>query len=160
MIKRHIEAELHKLLKEYPVVMLLGPRQAEKTTLARNALNSYEYCNLEHPEVRQFAIDDPKAFLAQFKSNIILDEIQRVPALLSYIQVIVDEKQCNGQYVLTGSHQLSSSTYNTNMLKGLKKIRKLSPRITQSYLIYSGMPLTFSENTRALKYDQVALMFR
>jgi len=76
MIKRHIETELRKLLKEYPVVTLLGPRQAGKTTLARGALDTYAYANLENPETRQFAIDDPKAFLAQFKANVILDEIQ------------------------------------------------------------------------------------
>lgn len=96
MIKRQIETELHQLLTEYPVVTLLGPRQAGKTTLARHALKNYDYANLEHPETRQYAIDDPKAFLAQFKGKVILDEIQRVPELLNYIQVVVDEKNSNG----------------------------------------------------------------
>ncbi|MEJ2419714.1 MAG: AAA family ATPase, partial [Exilibacterium sp.] len=71
MIKRHIADELTHLLGEYPVVTLLGPRQAGKTTLARELINSrpktlepYDYSNLETPEIRQFAIDDPKAFLA------------------------------------------------------------------------------------------------
>lgn len=127
MIARQLETELHKLLKEYPVVTLLGPRQAGKTTLARNSLNTYSYCNLEHPETRQFAIDDPKAFLAQFKTNVILDEIQRVPELLSYIQVIVDENQRNGQYVLTGSHQLSLREAITQSLAGRTSILNLLP---------------------------------
>jgi hypothetical protein len=65
MIKRHITAELMSLLAEYPVITILGPRQAGKTTLAKAALPDYEYHNLEHPETRQLAMDDPKAFLAR-----------------------------------------------------------------------------------------------
>lgn len=107
MIKRAIEPELHHLLREYPIVTLLGPRQAGKTTLARQALPDYDYVNLEQPEIRQFAEEDPKAFLAQFTGNVILDEIQRQPELLSYLQVSVDADPRNGRFVLTGSHQLA-----------------------------------------------------
>src|SRR5210317_260066 len=107
MISRHIEPELRQLLAEYPVVTILGARQSGKTTLAKELLPDWDYCNLEAPETRQLAEEDPKAFLAQFRDPVILDEIQRVPALLSYIQVIVDENQQNGQFVLTGSHQLA-----------------------------------------------------
>ncbi len=107
MIKRAIEPELHRLLREYPIVTLLGPRQAGKTTLARQALPDYDYVNLEQPEIRQFAEQDPKAFLAQFTENVILDEIQRQPELLSYLQVSVDADPRNGRFVLTGSHQLA-----------------------------------------------------
>ena len=127
MIKRHIETELRKLLKEYPVVTLLGPRQAGKTTLARGALGTYDYANLENPETRQFAMDDPKGFLAQFKTNVILDEIQRVPELLSYIQVIVDDNKSNGQFVLTGSHQLALREAITQSLAGRTSILNLLP---------------------------------
>ena len=83
VIQRNIESELRQLLGEYPVVTVLGPRQAGKTTLVRYVLDDYEYCNLESPETRQFAVDDPKAFLSRFRGNVILDEIQRVPELLS-----------------------------------------------------------------------------
>jgi predicted AAA+ superfamily ATPase len=142
MIKRQIETELHKLLREYPVVTLLGPRQAGKTTLARNALSTYEYINLEHPETRQFAQDDPRAFLAQFSGNVILDEIQRVPDLLSYIQVAVDENQRNGQFVLTGSHQLTLRQAITQSLAGRTGILNLYP-FSISELADSG--ITFSQ---------------
>ena len=70
MFHRHITKELHQLLAEYPVVTILGPRQAGKTTLAKGALSDYDYANLEIPEVRQFALDDPKAFLKQFQHMI------------------------------------------------------------------------------------------
>lgn len=142
MINRQIETELHKLLEEYPVVTLLGPRQAGKTTLARNALSDYDYSNLEHPETRQFAQDDPRAFLAQFSGNVILDEIQRVPDLLSYIQVAVDENQRNGQFVLTGSHQLTLRQAITQSLAGRTAILNLLP-FSISELTDSG--ITFSQ---------------
>lgn len=127
MIKRQITTELNRLLTEYPVVTILGPRQAGKTTLARGVLKKYKYYNLEIPETRQIASDDPKAFLSQFDGNVILDEIQRVPELLSYIQPIVDEKRRNGQFVLTGSHQLSLRDAVNQSLAGRTAILNLYP---------------------------------
>ena len=127
MIVRHISDELLHLLGEYPVVTLLGPRQAGKTTLAREVLASYEYVNLELPVDRQLASDDPRAFLAQFQGNVILDEIQRVPDLLSYIQVEVDQRQCNGQFVITGSHQMALRQAITQSLAGRTAILNLYP---------------------------------
>jgi len=106
MINRDIKAELERLTREYPVVTILGPRQAGKTTLARMFSETYEYSNLEVPETRGLAKEDPKAYLAQFSGNVIIDEVQRVPELLSYIQGIVDEEAVNGRFLLTGSHQL------------------------------------------------------
>jgi len=76
MINRTILKELKILLKEYPVVTILGPRQAGKTTLAKEFLKSYAYSNLELPENRHLASNDPKAYLGQFKHNVIIDEIQ------------------------------------------------------------------------------------
>jgi len=127
MMSRQIEAELLLLLTEYPVITILGARQSGKTTLARQLLSHWDYCNLESPETRQLAEDDPKAFLAQFKDPVILDEIQRVPALLSYIQVAVDERKKNGLFVLTGSHQLILREAITQSLAGRTGILNLYP---------------------------------
>jgi len=127
MIKRDITKELITQLKEYPVVTVLGPRQAGKTTLVQEVLADYEYVNLENPEVRQFAIDDPKAFLKQYKDKVIFDEVQRTPHLLSYIQVIVDESKTNGQFILTGSHQLELKAAITQSLAGRTGILSLLP---------------------------------
>lgn len=127
MIARALAVELIKLVTEYPVVTILGPRQAGKTTLARMTLPSYQYFNMESPEVRSFANQDPKAFLAQIKGPVILDEIQRVPELLSYIQVLVDEKKSNGLFVLTGSHQLQLKESITQSLAGRTAILQLLP---------------------------------
>jgi len=127
MIKRDITKELFSQLKEYPVITVLGPRQAGKTTLVRELLADYDYVNLESPETRQFAIDDPKAFLKQYKNKVIFDEVQRTPHLLSYLQVIVDESKQNGQFVLTGSHQLELKAAITQSLAGRTGILNLLP---------------------------------
>lgn len=91
-------------LSHYPIITILGPRQAGKTTLAK-ALDGRPYANLESPETRQFASEDPKGFLAGFPHGAVLDEIQRVPELLSWLQVDVDQRQQTGRWILTGSHQ-------------------------------------------------------
>ena len=127
MFQRHLSPELHRLLSEYPVVTLLGARQVGKTTLARRCLADWHYCNLEDPQQRRLAVDDPRALLASFTGPTIIDEIQRVPELLSYIQVTVDEQCQNGQFVLTGSHQLRLSEAIGQSLAGRTAILQLYP---------------------------------
>ena len=105
LIQRHIAAELAATAAEFPVVTISGPRQAGKTTLARTHFPDYAYANLESPDIRALALSDPHAFFTQFPAPLIIDEIQRVPELLSYIQVRVDEARQRGQFILTGSHQ-------------------------------------------------------
>ena len=127
MIPRLIASELLTLTTEYPVVTILGPRQAGKTTLAKHTLEGYDYSNLESPETREFARNDPKGFLAQFKGRSIIDEIQHVPDLLSYIQVLVDESPGNGRFILTGAHQLEVRQAITQSLAGRTAILHLLP---------------------------------
>ncbi len=127
MIRRQITHELMTQLGEYPIVTVLGPRQAGKTTLVRMTLPDYEYVNLETPDVRQFAQDDPRAFLKRYSNKVILDEIQRTPDLLSYLQELVDNDKTNGQFVLTGSHQLQLREAITQSLAGRTGILHLLP---------------------------------
>ena len=127
MSKRCIARELRTLTREYPVVTVLGPRQAGKTTLVKSVLKGYAYSNLEAPDVRELAFHDPRAYLAQFSGSVILDEIQRVPELLSYIQAIVDEEPRKGRFVLTGSHQLRLREAVTQSLAGRTSILTLYP---------------------------------
>ena len=127
MIKRQISKELLSVAAEYPVVTLLGPRQAGKTTLAKSTFKDHTYCNLEKPDIRQLAIEDPNAFFKRFSGKLIIDEIQRVPQLLSYIQVMVDEAEVKGQFILTGSHQLSLHQSISQSLAGRTAILKLLP---------------------------------
>lgn len=79
MIPRLLQNELLVQLKEYPIVTVLGPRQAGKTTLVRSALPDYTYVSLEDPDERRLAIDDPRAFLRRYPSHVIFDEVQRAP---------------------------------------------------------------------------------
>lgn len=127
MIPRILANELFLQLNEYPVVTVLGPRQAGKTTMVRDALNQYDYVNLESPDVLGFATDDPKAFLRQHNNKVIFDEIQRAPHLISYIQVAVDETGHSGQFVLTGSHQLELRAAVSQSLAGRTGILHLLP---------------------------------
>lgn len=127
MIQRKLKTELLTLLGEYPIVTVVGPRQAGKTTLVRSTLTDFAYVSLENPEIRQLAIDDPKAFLKRYPSPVIFDEIQRVPTLLSYLQGIVDENKDNGQFVLTGSHQLQLREAVSQSLAGRTGVLQLLP---------------------------------
>jgi predicted AAA+ superfamily ATPase len=103
MIKRHLEAKLIQAANSYRVLSVTGPRQSGKTTLVRQVFKDARYVSLENPQEQEFALTDPRGFLAQFTDRVILDEVQRAPKLFSYIQGIVDERQKKGQFILTGS---------------------------------------------------------
>lgn len=105
MITRAISEELVRSAAEYPVVTILGPRQSGKTTLARMTFPDKPYFSLEDPDVRMAAETDPRGFLGQIENGGILDEVQRLPALLSYVQGLVDQDRRRGRFILTGSHQ-------------------------------------------------------
>ena len=127
MIQRTIQVQLKKLAAMYPVVTITGPRQSGKTTLAKTTFPDYRYVSLENFDVRQMAEADPKGFLKSYAAPVILDEIQRVPALLSYIQTIVDENKSSGQYILTGSHQPQLGQGVSQSLAGRTGILQLLP---------------------------------
>ena len=127
MIKREITSRLVDLFKQYPFVTVTGPRQSGKTTLCRTVFPDLEYVNLEAPDQREFAESDPRAFLARLDGGAILDEIQRVPSLLSYLQVIADEKGRNSLFVLTGSEQFRLSDAIGQSLAGRTALLRLLP---------------------------------
>ena len=104
MIQREVTNELFSAAGEYPVVTIFGPRQSGKTTLVQMAFPDKSYVSLENPDVRIAAETDPRGFLSGYEQGAILDEIQRVPTLLSYLQEIVDKRSQPGLFILTGSH--------------------------------------------------------
>jgi len=105
MVPRAAEPTLKRLAGYYPVVALTGPRQSGKTTLARAAFEDKPYASLEDPDIRDFAVADPRGFLAQYPEGAVLDEAQNCPDLFSYLQTRVDHDARPGQFVLTGSQQ-------------------------------------------------------
>ena len=104
-IHRMAQTALMCLAACFPVVVITGPLQSGKTTLARNSFPTKPYVSLENPAEREFAVEDPIGFLGRFPDGAVVDEVQRVPELLSWIKGIVDERSVMGQFVLTGSQQ-------------------------------------------------------
>jgi len=127
MIQREIEPTLRKLVETYPVVTVTGPRQSGKTTLCRATFPNLAYFNLEQPNVREFAADDPLGFLRGCAGGAVIDEIQRVPELVSYIQAKVDEDPTPGSFVLTGSQQFRVVESISQSLAGRTALLRLLP---------------------------------
>jgi predicted AAA+ superfamily ATPase len=127
LVKRNATGALKKLAKEYPVVAITGPRQSGKTTLVRQVFATKPYASLEDPDQREFAGQDPRGFLAQFPKGAVLDEVQRCPALLSYLQRVVDEARTPGMYILTGSQQFGLLSGVTQSLAGRVALLPLLP---------------------------------
>ena len=127
MIEREIAPHLRRLFEQYPFVTVTGPRQSGKTTLCRAAFPDLAYANLEAPDQRQFAESDPRGFLAQLGEGSIIDEIQHVPDLLSYLQVLADERRGNSLFVLTGSEQFQLSSAISQSLAGRTALLRLLP---------------------------------
>ena len=109
MIKRDIASRLVTLFQQYAFVPITGRRHSGKTTLCRVAFPDLEYVNLEAPDQREFAESDPWGFRLQLNEGTVLDEIQRVLALPSHLQVLADEQGRNSLFVLTGVRACSSS---------------------------------------------------
>jgi predicted AAA+ superfamily ATPase len=107
MIKREIGTILLEMAKKMPIISITGPRQSGKTTLARQCYPDHDYVNLESPETRLVASEDPKAFLNNHRKGLIIDEAQRLPELFSYLQVISDENGKAGEFIITGSQNFS-----------------------------------------------------
>ena len=127
MIKRLISTELMASAGEYPVVTVFGPRQSGKTTLVRMTFADKQYYSLENPDIRLIAEEDPRGFLSGLPDGAILDEIQCLPLLLSYIQGIVDEAGKPGMFILTGSHQPELHQSVSQSLAGRTAVLRLLP---------------------------------
>ncbi len=118
MIPRQAHPTLLRLAQGFPIVAITGPRQSGKTTLARATFPHKTYVSLENPEEREFADQDPKRFLDRFPDGAIFDEVQRCPALLSWLQGHVDKRQRMGDFILTGSQQFHLFSGITQSLAG------------------------------------------
>jgi hypothetical protein len=127
MIPRDAEPTLHTLLRGFPIVTLAGPRQSGKKTLARAVLADRPYRSLEDPDVRHLAQEDPRGFLGDLGEGAVLDEVQRAPDLLSYLQTQVDRDGRMGRFLLTGSQQFGLLSGVTQSLAGRSAFVELLP---------------------------------
>ncbi len=127
MIVRTMQEELRRAAGILPVVTVTGPRQSGKTTLCRQTFPDLPYTNLEQPDVRRFAADDPRGFLDAYPDGAVIDEIQKLPELLSFIQIRVDESGRNGEFVLTGSQNFGLLTSISQSLAGRTAVLHLLP---------------------------------
>ena len=127
MIPREITPVLVALFRQYPFVTVTGPRQSGKTTLCRAAFPGLPHVDLDAPDERAFAESDPRGFLARFPEGAILDEIQRVPDLPSYLKVLADEDGGAGLFILVGSEQFRLSETIGQSLAGRTALLRLLP---------------------------------
>lgn len=126
MIKRDLQKKLVQLSGKFPIVSVTGPRQSGKTTLIKSSFPEYEYHTLEDPDIRILAENDPRSFLSSSK-RMILDEIQRLPQLFSYIQSITDESGQEGQFIISGSQSFLLNERIPQSLSGRVAILHLLP---------------------------------
>lgn len=157
MIERAITPHLREMARCFPVVTIMGPRQSGKTTLAKQVFPDHAYVNLEDPAAFRIAASDPKAFFELYKPPVIIDEVQRVPELLSSVQILADSTERQGMFILTGSHQPALHAKISQSLAGRTGILKLLPlsirelsnaeiRLERDEYLFNGfMPRLYNE---------------
>ena len=140
MIQRTLERKLKELAGYYPVVIVTGPRQSGKTTLCRMAWPKRRYVSLEPLDIRDFALNDPRGFLAEYSHDVIIDEIQHAPVLLNYLQSDIDDRPDPGRYILTGSQHFSLSQSASQSLAGRCGILALLPPSLEELRQFPDVP--------------------
>lgn len=127
MIARALAEKTLLLATQFPVVNITGPRQSGKTTLVRQLFADYQYVNLEHPDQRHAAREAPMELLSHSGKGLIIDEAQHVPELFSHLQLVVDERNQSGEFILTGSQQYLLMVRVAQSLAGRVAVLNLLP---------------------------------
>ncbi len=155
MIDRDLAPKLAAAAQKWPAVTLTGPRQSGKSTLCRAVFPSHAYVSLEDPDSRSFANEDPRAFLGQFPEGAIVDEVQRVPDILSYLQGIIDANPEPGRWTLTGSQNLSLLATVSQSLAGRAAIYHLLPLAYDEVSRFPKHPTTLDETLVTGGYPRI-----
>lgn len=155
VIPRDIAPLLRKAARNFPAVTLTGPRQSGKTTLCRALFPKLPYVSLEALDIRSFAIEDPRAFLAQFPKGAVIDEAQQAPDLPSYLQGIIDDDPKPGRWILTGSQNLSLLESVSQSLAGRSAVLNLLPLARSEVTRFKKHPRTLDETLLAGGYPRI-----
>ena len=155
MVDRDVEPRLRTLAKEFPVIVLTGPRQSGKSTVCQKVFAHLPYTTLESPDVRAFALEDPRGFLKQFPKGAILDEIQNGPQITSYLQEIIDRDPAPGRWVLTGSHNFSVMESTSQSLAGRSAVLNLLPLSRHEVVKFPHYPKTLNETLLTGGYPRI-----
>ena len=127
MVERILKEKILSLVRKFPVLTLTGARQCGKSTLLRHCFPDYTYVSLEDPDIRTFALQDPRGFLTNFSSRTIIDEAQHAPELFSYLQTRIDSVNETGMYILSGSHEFLLLEKISQSLAGRCAVLHLAP---------------------------------
>ena len=155
MIARDIEPRLKSLAKQFPAMVLTGPRQSGKSTVCQKVFAHLPYVTLESPDVRAFASEDPRGFLKQFPEGAVLDEIQNAPQITSYLQEIIDREPAPGRWVLTGSHNFTVMESTSQSLAGRSAVVHLLPLSRDEVVRFSQHPKTLNETLLTGGYPRI-----
>ena len=154
-VQRDLTPRLIDAAQKSPSITLTGPRQSGKTTLSRAVFPQHGYVSLEALDARAFASEDPRAFLSQYPDGAIIDEVQRVPELLSYLQGIIDADPRPGQWILTGSQNLSLAESVSQSLAGRTAVHHLLPLARSEVVRFVRHPATLEESIFAGGYPRI-----
>ena len=155
MIDRDLTPKLLEAAQKSPSITLTGPRQSGKTTLCQVLFPQHPYATLEPRDVRAFATEDPRAFLAQFPDGAIIDEVQRVPDLLSYLQGVIDADPTPGRWILTGSQNLSLLESVSQSLAGRTAVHHLLPLTRGEIMRFQRYPESLEETLFTGSYPRI-----
>ena len=155
MIVRDLAPKLIESANQVPAITLTGPRQSGKTTLCRSVFPRHPYVTLEAPDTRAFAAEDPRAFLAQFPQGAVIDEVQRAPDLLSYLQGIIDDDPAPGRWILSGSQNLSLLESVSQSLAGRTAVHHLLPLTRGEITRFDQHPTSLEETLFAGGYPRI-----
>ena len=138
LIERGISPLLLRSAAQFSTLTLTGPRQSGKTILCKALFPNLPYVNLEFPDVRGLAESDPRGFLSQFPDGPVIDEVQHIPELLSYLQPSIDQDPRPGKWVLTGSHNVALLQSVRQSLAGRTTVHELLP-LTRGEIAHFGL---------------------